>query len=164
LVAGPAGATVLLISDGHANAGLTDPGQLGGFARQGQTGKITTSTLGRGLGYDERLAIASGGAGNEHFAETADEAAKLIAGEVDGLLARAVQAASLTVRMSPYVLAVQVISDLTVAALPDGVMVELGSLCTGETRKLRSLCPRPRGVMPNQGCPEALATAACTVG
>ena len=46
-----------------------------------------------GLGYDERLlsAIASGGAGNEHFAETADEAAELIAGEVDGLLALAVR-------------------------------------------------------------------------
>ena len=137
-VAGAAGATVLLISDGHANAGLTDPSQLGGLARQAQTSKITTSTVGMGLGYDERLlsAIASGGAGNEHFAETADEAAKLIAGEVDGLLALAVQAASLTVRMSPYVQAVQVINDLTVAGLPDGVMIELGSLYAGETRKL----------------------------
>ena len=38
--------------------------------------------------------------------------------------------------MSPYVLAVQVINDLTVAALPDGVMIELGSLYAGETRKL----------------------------
>ncbi len=137
-VAGAAGATVLLISDGHANAGLTDPSQLGGLARQARTSKITTSTVGMGLGYDERLlsAIASGGAGNEHFAETADEAAELIAGEVDGLLALAVQAASLTVRMSPYVQAVQVINDLTVAGLPDGVMIELGSLYAGETRKL----------------------------
>ena len=55
---------------------------------------------------------------------------------MDGLLALAVQAASLTVRMSPYVQAVQVINDLTVAALPDGVMIELGSLYAGETRRL----------------------------
>jgi Ca-activated chloride channel family protein len=137
-VAGPAGATVLLVSDGHANAGLTEPSQLVGLARQALESKITTSTLGMGLGYDERLlsAIASGGAGNEHFAETADEAAKLIAGEVDWLLSLAIQAASLTVRMSPYVQAVQVVNDLTVAGLPAGVMIELGSLYAGETRKL----------------------------
>lgn len=137
-VAGRTGATALLISDGHANAGLTDPAQLGGLARQAQTSTITTSTLGMGLGYDERLlsAIASGGAGNEHFAETADEAAKLISGEVAGLLDLAAQAASLTVRMSPHVKGVAVVNDLSVAGLPDGVLIELGSLYSGETRKL----------------------------
>ncbi len=137
-VAAGRGATVLLISDGHANAGITDPTQVGGLARNAQTDKITTSTLGMGLGYDERLlsAIASGGAGNEHFAETADEAGKLIAGEVDGLLALVAQAGSLQVRMSPQVKAVRVINDLSVVALADGIMIELGSFYAGETRKL----------------------------
>ena len=137
-VAAGAGATVLLVSDGHANAGLTDPAQLAGLARRAQADRITTSTLGMGLGYDERLlsAIASGGAGNEHFAETADEAGKLIAGEVDGLLALVAQAGSLQVRMAPQVRAVRVINDLSVVALPDGIMIELGAFYAGETRKL----------------------------
>ncbi len=137
-VATGGGATVLLISDGHANAGLTDPAQVGGLARRAQQDAITTSTLGMGLGYDERLlsAIASGGAGNEHFAETADEAGKLIAGEVDGLLALVAQAGSLRVLMTPRVKAVRVINDLSVVALPDGIMIELGSFHAGETRKL----------------------------
>jgi Ca-activated chloride channel family protein len=137
-VADGAGATVLLISDGHANAGLTDPAQLGDLARRAQTEAITTSTLGMGLGYDERLlsAIAGGGAGNEHFAETADEAGKLIAGEVDGLLALVAQAGSLQVLMTPQVRAVRVINDLSVVALPNGIMIELGALYAGETRKL----------------------------
>ncbi|HEY5980453.1 MAG TPA: VWA domain-containing protein [Microlunatus sp.] len=138
-VAGGAGATVLVVSDGHANAGLTDPAQLGGLARgAGETDRITTSTLGMGLGYDERLlsAIASGGGGNEHFAETADEAGKLIAGEVDGLLALVAQAGSLRVRMAPPVRAVRVINDLSVGPLPDGIMIELGAFYAGETRKL----------------------------
>src|SRR3954468_3958627 len=85
-VAGDTGATVLLISDGHANAGICDPGQLGDVARKAHADGITTTTLGFGLGYDERLmsAIAAGGSGNELFAETADEAVKYLAGEVDG--------------------------------------------------------------------------------
>ena len=137
-VAAEGGATVLLISDGHANAGLTDPEQLGGLARRAQTDRIATSTLGMGLGYDERLlsAIASGGNGNEHFAETADEAGELIAGEVDGLLALVAQAGSLQVRMSPQVKSVRVINDLSVVALSDGIMIELGSFYAGESRKL----------------------------
>ena len=91
-----------------------------------------------GLGYDERLlsALASGGAGNEHFAETADEAGKLIAGEIDGLLALVAQAGSLRVTMTPQVRAVRVINDLSVAALSDGIMIELGAFYAGETRKL----------------------------
>jgi Ca-activated chloride channel family protein len=137
-VSGAGGATVLLISDGHANAGLVDPDQLGGIARQAQSDRITTTTLGMGLGYDERLlsAIAAGGAGNEHFAETADEAAKLIAGEVDGLLSMVAQAASLRVRMSPHVRGLKVINDLSVVGLDDGIVIELGSFYAGESRKL----------------------------
>lgn len=138
-VAGRDGATVLLISDGHANAGLTDPVQLGDVARKAHADGVTTSTLGVGLGYDERLlsAIASGGAGNELFAQTADEAIQHIAGEVEGLLSLAAQAGSLLVRMSPYVRGVQVVNELpSVADVPDGLMIELGSFYAGETRKL----------------------------
>ena len=52
------GVRVLLISDGHANVGVTDPAVLarhvGGFVEH----RITTSTLGMGLGYDELLLSA----------------------------------------------------------------------------------------------------------
>lgn len=74
----------------------------------------TTSALGYGLGYDERLlaAIGRGGQGNELFAEDADRAGALIAGEVSGLLSQTIQAASLTIRMSPHVRAVRLANDL----------------------------------------------------
>ena len=73
--AGAAGATLLLISDGHANAGVADPDELDGIAAEARHG-VVTSTLGWGLGYDERLmsAIARGGTGNELFAEESDTA------------------------------------------------------------------------------------------
>lgn len=137
-VAGDTGATVLLISDGHANAGVTDPDRLGGIANKAQADNITTSTLGYGLGYDERImsAIARGGSGNEHFAEEPDTAGALIAGEVSGLLSQVAQAASLTIRVSPQVHAVQVINDLPTTTTGDAVVAELGSFYSDETRKV----------------------------
>lgn len=137
-VAGRDGAMLLLVSDGHANAGLCEPGQLGDIARKAHADGVTTTTLGMGLGFDERLlsAVAAGGAGNEHFAQTADEAVQLIAREVDGLLSMAVQAGSLLVRMSPHVRGLAVVNELPVAGLAEGVLIELGSFYSGETRKL----------------------------
>ena len=137
-VAGPTGATVLLISDGHANAGVTDADQLGSVAAQAKAKGVTTSTLGFGLGYDERLlaALARGGAGNELFAEEADSAVAKISGEVDGLLDQVAQAASLRLTWSQYVTGIDVLNDLTVIGLPDGAMLELGSFYAGETRRL----------------------------
>lgn len=137
-VAGPAGATLLIVSDGHANAGIVDPAQLARVAVEAQTHRITTSTLGFGLGYDEVLlaAIARGGAGNELFAEEADTAVALIGGEIDGLLTVVAQAASLRLTWTPQVAGIEVLNDLPVVGLPDGAMLELGSFYGGETRRL----------------------------
>ena len=137
-VAGASGATLLLISDGHANAGVTDADQLGSVAAQARAKGVTTSTLGFGLGYDERLlaALARGGSGNELFAEESDSAVAKISGEVDGLLDQVAQAASLRLTWSQYVVGIDVLNDLTVVGLPDGAMLELGSFYAGETRRL----------------------------
>jgi Ca-activated chloride channel family protein len=99
-VVGGGGGTLLMISDGHANAGITDPDRLGGLASKAAADGIVTTTLGYGLGYDEALlaAMARGGSGSHHFAQDPDAAGALIASEVDNLLAKTVQAVSLTVR------------------------------------------------------------------
>ena len=132
------GATVLLVSDGHANAGVTDPDRLEGIAADARGRGITTSSLGFGLGYDERImsALARGGAGNELFAEEPDTAVGLIAGEVEGLLAQTAQAASLLVRPTAAVRAVQVVNELPVTATADGIVAELGSFYADEVRKI----------------------------
>jgi Ca-activated chloride channel homolog len=132
------GATLLLISDGQANAGITEPDQLASVAVTYAKQHVTTSTLGYGLGYDERLltAITKGGRGNEHFAEDPDTAAALISEEVTGLLSQTVQAASLTIQMSPHVRGVRLANDLEVTPVANGLQVELGSLWAGEERKL----------------------------
>jgi len=133
-----AGATLLLLSDGLANQGVTDHGKLEGIARQAHAHRIATSTLGVGLGYDEALmaAVARGGSGNALFAEEADTAGALIAGEVEGLLSQTVQAASLVVRPKPPVEGIALMNDLPAQAIEGGVMVELGDLYADEQRKL----------------------------
>ena len=133
-----ASTTVVLVSDGHANAGVTDPDQLGSVAAKASGQGVTTTTLGFGLGYDETLlgALARGGSGNELFAETPDEAIVAMAAEVDGILDQSVQAASLLVRMTPACHAVQLQGDLPATMTDDGLLVELGSFWSGEQRKL----------------------------
>ncbi|MBI5105007.1 MAG: VWA domain-containing protein [Solirubrobacterales bacterium] len=137
-VAGAAGATVLVLSDGMANMGVTDPQQLEGVTAVVRKSNITTSTIGIGLGYDETLlaAVARGGAGNHVFAEASDGAAQAIASEVGGLLDRTVQAASLLLRPTDHVDAITVFNDIPTHAVDDGLMLELGDLWAGETRKV----------------------------
>jgi Ca-activated chloride channel family protein len=137
-VTGPGGATVLLISDGHANVGVTDPEALSAVAADAHRHGVSTSTLGFGLGYDERImsALARGGAGTELFAEEPDSAVALIAGEVEGLLTLTAQAASVLIRLSKHVRAVHVVNDLSVTTTGDGVLAELGSFYSDEQRKL----------------------------
>lgn len=131
-------ARLVLVSDGHANRGVTDHDALGSVAAKASRDRVTTTTLGLGLGYDEELlgAIATSGNGAELFAEEADAAAGLLASEVDGLLEQSVTAASLLVRPSPAVASVLVVNDLPSQAAAEGILVELGGFVSGQFRKV----------------------------
>lgn len=137
-VKGESGATLALVSDGHANVGVTDHGELERIVSGARRAGVTASTIGLGLGYDEALmaAVARGGAGNAHFAEEPDAAGAALASEVEGLLDQVVQAASLTVRPTGAVEAVHLFNDLPATTIADGFMVELGDFYSSEERKL----------------------------
>jgi Ca-activated chloride channel family protein len=130
--------TLVLLSDGHANRGVTDHDSLESFATAAARDGVTISTIGIGLGYDEDLleAISRGGSGNSHFAETGDEAGAHLAGEVEGLLEQVAQAASLTVRPGNVVSQVRLFNDLATSTIEGGFMVELGELVADEKRRL----------------------------
>jgi Ca-activated chloride channel family protein len=133
------GGTLLLISDGHANRGISDPSQLETIAVGAGSDEIVTSTLGYGLGYDETAlsALARGGSGNHHFAENPDTAGAAIASEANELLAKSVQAASLLITMEPAVTLLKLYNDLpSVQVGPRQVMVEVGDFYSDERRKL----------------------------
>ncbi len=130
--------TLVLLSDGHANRGVTSHDALADVAAGALKARTSVSTIGIGYGYDEDLleAITRGGGGNSHFAENGDEAGAQLASEVDGLLEQVVQAASLLVKPSEQVSAVRLYNDMPVADVAGGFMVELGELVASEKRKL----------------------------
>lgn len=133
------GGTVLVISDGHVNAGMRDPGDFAQVAARAGSQGVVTSTLGYGRGYDETLlaAIARAGSGNHVFADDPDAAGAAIAQEVDGLLDKVVQAATLTVTFEPTVEMLRLYNDLPAEQIGKGkVMIELGDLYAQEARKL----------------------------
>lgn len=137
-VATNGGATLLLLSDGHANAGETDPVRLAGVTAGARDHGITTTTVGIGMDYDELLLaeVARGGQGSHVFAEHGDGAAAAVVGEIEGLLTKTVQAASLVIRPDGAVDTVTVWNDLPAQPIDGGIMVELGDLWAGEQRKL----------------------------
>jgi len=136
---GHTGATVLLVSDGHANGGITDPDKLKEVAAKALKTGITTSTLGLGLGYDESLLqeITTGGNGTHRFAPDIDAAVHEIQETVADLLDVSVLAA--TLRITPkdnHVDGIRIRQDVPVWREPGALVVNIGDMYAGEERKL----------------------------
>ena len=138
-VAGPSGATLVLLSDGHANSGETNPAVLQGVAHSASQAGVTTSSIGIGTGYDDTIltALTAGGLGNHAFAEHADAAAAAVAAELDGLLSKTVQAANLLIEPTNDVSAIEVLNQgLPSQRVEGGMLAELGDFYSGEQRKV----------------------------
>ena len=134
------GSTLLLISDGHANAGEQDPKFFADVAATNAQAKVTTSSIGLGNGYDEKIleALAQGGGGAHRFASTIDEAIGAIAAEVEDLLDKAI--VNTVLRLTPTVGLTRQPQIEVLQRLPhwkDGetYVVQLGDLYAGENRR-----------------------------
>lgn len=95
---------VIVLTDGHANEGVTDPARLAAMADKLRDEGMFVTTMGVGLGFDEDVlaAMATAGGGNFHFIETAEAIPGIFAKELDGLLAVAAQGLTLTVRTPAF--------------------------------------------------------------
>lgn len=142
---GATGASVLLLSDGHANAGITDPAQLGALAAKAHGDRVTTGTIGIGAGYDETLLaeLATQGSGAHRFAYTADDAAAVLAEEAGDLLTKSIVNAFVRIRPTdPALLSgIGTLHDFRrwVETDADGaqvIVIPLGDLFAGEQREL----------------------------
>ena len=134
------GSTLLLISDGHANAGEKDPKFFAEVAATNAQAKVTTSSIGLGNGYDEKIleALAQGGGGAHRFASTIDEAIGAIAAEVEDLLDKAI--VNTVLRLTPTAGLTRQPQIEVLQRLPhwkdgDTYVLQLGDLYAGENRR-----------------------------
>ena len=89
---------VMLLTDGLANEGITNPEQLAQLASIQKKNGITTSTIGVGEGYDEFLLgrMAEYGGGSTYFIEDPDNAPSVFKEELGYLKSMAASQVSLT--------------------------------------------------------------------
>ena len=130
---------VLLLTDGLANVGITDPALLCGLAGGAKREGITTSTIGFGADYDEALlrGMADAGGGNTWYIERPDQAPGVFEEEIEGLLSLAAQNLAVEVRPSSLVKLVGVHNDYPHSDLPgNGRRFELGDLYAREPKSM----------------------------
>ena len=94
---------IVILSDGHANAGVVGASELARHAQELLARGVTTSALGIGDGYDEQLlgSIAEAGGGRLLDAEECDEIETVLAAEVDASAQTAADVLVLTLDLLP---------------------------------------------------------------
>jgi Ca-activated chloride channel homolog len=130
---------VLLMTDGLANVGITEPDLLCGLAGGARREGITTSTIGFGEGYDERLlrGMADAGGGNSWYIERPDQAPGVFEEEIEGLLSLSAQNVAVEIRPSAHVQLIAVHNDYPFSDLGDPARrYELGDLYAREPKSL----------------------------
>jgi Ca-activated chloride channel family protein len=155
---------VVLLTDGHANEGITDPELLIGLARTARAQGITTSTVGVGDGYDDGLlrAMADAGGGNAWYIERPDQSQDVFAEELGNLLSVAAQGVTATLTLKPAVEMLLVHSDWPVSPTGATLRFDLGDLYASEPKPLLFELLVPHTVTADMA-PDALVTLATLV-
>jgi Ca-activated chloride channel family protein len=96
---------VILLSDGHANEGITDQDQLAKIAQEYKTAGVGITTMGVGEGFDEELmeTIADNGEGNFYYIDQPDQIPQIFAKELEGLLKVVAQNVQLKLKPSQFI-------------------------------------------------------------
>jgi len=130
---------ILLLTDGHANVGITEPSTLTELARTARSMGITTSTIGVGDGYDDTLlrAMADAGGGNTWYIERPDQSEDVLAEELGNLLSVCAQGLTIRLALAEAVSVVIVHSDWPASAPANATFqFDLGDLYAAEPKPL----------------------------
>lgn len=128
---------VLLLTDGQANVGVTDPALLVQKVKELREQSIQLSALGLGADFNEDLltAMAEAGGGEFHFIENPDQIPAIFAAELQGLLATAAQGVQLIFRAGHGVSVTRVVG-YPPAGKPERVELSLPDLYSNEVKSL----------------------------
>ncbi|HAA05768.1 MAG TPA: hypothetical protein DCE18_20720 [Syntrophobacteraceae bacterium] len=128
---------VVLISDGLANRGVTDPSALGTMASDAAERGFAVSTIGVGLDFNEHLmtAIADKGAGNYYFMESAAAFAQVFDKEFRSSKTVAASAVEIRVPLSTGTALVHA-AGYPIEIKEGYAVFRPGDLLSGQSRKL----------------------------
>ncbi len=141
---------VVLLSDGLANRGITDPCELGREARRCRERSISLTTMGVGLDYNENLmtSLAAEGGGNYYFIESPRHLSSILGREFDRLGCVAAQNAVIEISTGRGVAVLDVVgAEFTNV---DGlVRIPVGDVYEGDVREftLEITVPPGRGTL-----------------
>lgn len=141
---------VLLLTDGLANVGVSDPQTLAQVATDLRTSGIGTSTFGVGMDFNEALltAIADAGGGHFYFIEHPQQIPDFITGELGELLEVVARDVTIDVTHHPA-LAIEALSPVAgVASGPATLKLGIGDLVA---RQQVELVLRVRFPMADEG-------------
>ncbi len=124
----------LLLTDGLANVGLTDPAQLAAFAADLRASGIGTSTFGVGQDFDETLltSIADAGGGHFYFIERPEQIPDFMTSELGELLDTVAREVTIEIKHA-LELEVEPFSPVAAAAGVPGIeRLLIGDLVVGQ--------------------------------
>jgi Ca-activated chloride channel family protein len=129
---------VLLLSDGLANEGITDPDALVQMAREAAHSGSGTTTIGFGADFDEKLLtdMAEAGRGNSYYVASPEDAPGVFAQEFEGLVELVAQNVSVEIRPREEVEVLGILNDYPAARVPGGVQLQLGDAYSEESRRV----------------------------
>jgi Ca-activated chloride channel family protein len=123
----------LLLTDGLANRGITDHGELAHHATQLRTRGVSTSTFGVGSDFDEALlqSMAASGGGAFYYIENAGQIRDLMASEVGEALEIVVRGVTLELLL-PESVRVESLGAFPAHGGAGRVDIDLGDLVSGQ--------------------------------
>ncbi|MDF1499687.1 MAG: VWA domain-containing protein [Anaerolineales bacterium] len=127
---------VLLLSDGLANQGVTEPVQLEAMARQKRAAGVTTTTMGVGRDFNEDLLsrMAAEGGGAFYFIDNPDQAPSIFQEELQDLNRVVGQNLTIAIKSESPVRAVQQLYDFPMEQHAGELTYRLGDIYAEEQR------------------------------
>jgi Ca-activated chloride channel family protein len=128
---------MVLLSDGMATTGLTDPTQLAALASAVSRAGAVVSTIGMGLEFNEALLsrMADQGMGNYTYLETLATLGQVLEKDLDDARAQFAASSTLKLGLGSGVTVVDA-GGYPLQTVPGGVEIPLGQLLGGTTRSL----------------------------
>lgn len=128
---------VVLLTDGQANVGVTDPSILAAKARSVAEKGISVTAIGVGEQFNEDLLIAmsEAGRGNYYYIKNPDQIPGVFAEELQGLLKVVAQGIRVIVKGCPACSVMRVLG-YEPAVTPEGITVDLPDMYENETKVL----------------------------